>query len=482
VGTLNVALLKWERLALAFLFALAVKSLILFFLVRLGVQPAAGIQLGSSILVLVSALFFFPKLNEKEIMLPDQGTGLIWITWSVVGVLFLFSMVNAWFFPIIESDAIWYHIRGMSFFHEVRFDSEWVVPQLKQYPPFIPLLFTYLIAFDAEFLKIFFPLMYLSLNIIFYSRILSLTENKKMACLFTLVLATTPYFWWHGALPFLDLTTAVFYSTGALYWYSWIQNKVEGATDKSVENSYALISGVLLGLAAWTRIEFLLYDLVPVFLTLYVFSKYPEKNDSLKSLKLFFPGLLLLPSIWFLNLFTFDMILWSQIKMIGGVCAFLWILALSLTLLRWKLSESNIQSAFLLAVTGYILALFLSGAGPVPVWKKLVISFYRTSVVHIFYLFTAFLGIFVFFEKLKDLSEQKKMLGIFLILFLCTHMAIFSYATPKWPTLGAFVYATFIQPGNSVNLSDTRGMMSFYPIFIFFISSLPFVRRGIINE
>ncbi|MBT3923719.1 MAG: hypothetical protein HOF21_14210 [Nitrospina sp.] len=482
VGTLNVIPLKWERLALAFLFALALKSLILFFLVRLGVQPTTDIQLGSSILVLVSALFFFPKSNGKEITLPDQRTGLIWLTWSVVGVLFLFSIVNAWFFPITESDAIWYHIRGMSFFNEVRFDSEWVVPQLKQYPPFIPLLFAYLIAFDAEFLKIFFPLMYLCLNIIFYSRILSLTENKKMSCLFTLVLATTPYFWWHGVLPFLDLTTAVFYSTGALYWYFWIKNKMEGATDKREGSSYALISGVLLGLAAWTRIEFLLYDLVPVFLTLYVFSRYSEKNESLKSLKLFFLGILLLPSIWFLTLLTFDMTLWSQMKMVGGVCVFLWVLALSLTLLRWKLSESNIQLAFILTVAGYILVLFLSGAGPVPVWKKIAISSYRTSVVHIFYLFTAFLGIFVFFEKLKDLSGQKKMLGFFLILFLCTHLAIFSCATPKWPTFGAFVYATFIQPGNSVNLSDTRGMMSFYPIFIFFISSLPFVRRGIINE
>jgi hypothetical protein len=482
VRALTVIPFKWERLALAFLFALAVKSLILFFLVRFGVQPTAGIQLGSSALVLVSALFFSPKPNGKEAIFSDKKTGLTWVTWSVVGVLFVFSIVNAWFFPITEPDAIWYHIRGMSFFHEVRFDSDWVVPQLKQYPPFIPLLFAYLIAFDAGFLKIFFPLMYLCLNIIFYSRVLSLTENKKMACLFTMVLATTPYFWWHGALPFLDLTTAVFYSTGALYWYFWIKNKVEGDTEKSKEDSYAAISGVFLGLAAWTRIEFLLYDLVPVFLTLYVFSRYPEKNENLKSLKLFFSCLLLLPSIWFLTLLTFDMALWSQMKMVGGVCVFLWVLALSLTLAKWKISESNIQRAFILTVAGYILILFLSGVGPVAVWKKIAISFYRTSVVHMFYLFTAFLGIFVFFEKLKSLSEQKKVLGFFLILFLCTHLAIFSYATPKWPTFGEFVYATFIQPGNSVNLSDTRGMMSFYPIFIFFISSLPFVRRGIINE
>lgn len=469
----------WEKLALAFIAALAFKSLVLFSLIRAGIQPTAVIQIGVSVLALMPTLFLSEESKEEKWF--GQETRLIWWTLSVVGVLFVLGMINAWFFPITESDANWYHIRGLSFFHEVRFDSQWVVPQLKQYPPFVPLLFTYLIAFDVEFLKVFFPLLYLCLNIIFYSRLLLLTENKKMSCLFTMVLATTPYFWWHGVLPFLDLTTAVFYSTGALYWYFWVKNKLE--EDKEEEgNSYALISGVLLGLAAWTRIEFLLYDLVPVFLTVYAFSRYPDKSSNLKSLKIFFLSLLLLPSIWFLNLLTFDMILWSQIKMVGVVCLLLWALAIGLTWGEWKIPESIIRLVFILAVSGYFILLLVLGAEPVPVWKKIFISLYRTSTVHIFYLFTALLVVFVFFEKIKDLSEPKRLLGFFLILFLCTHLAIFTYSIPKWSTLGEFVYATFIQPGNSVNLSDTRGMMSVYPIFIFFIASLPFIKRRLVIE
>jgi hypothetical protein len=479
---LGERIFQWERLALAFILSLALKSLILFFLILFGIQPTDIIQTGTSSIVLAMSLMFSAKPDWKGIERSGKGAGLIQITCISVGVLFLLSLVNAWFFPITESDAIWYHIRGMSFFHEIRFDSEWVVPQLKQYPPFIPLLFTYLISFDVGFFKIFFPFLFLCLNIILFFRILLLTESKKMACLFTMVLATTPYFWWHGALPFLDLTTAVFYSTGSLYWYFWIENKMEGSTEKNEEISYATISGILLGLAAWTRIEFLLYNLVPIFLTLYVFSKYPEKNKNLKPFKLFFLCLLFFPSIWFLNLLTFDMNLWRQMKMVGGVCVFLWVLVLGLILGRWKLSVSSVQLAFFLSVVGYILLLFLFAGDTVSVWKKLTISFYRTSTVHIFYLFTAALLIFILFEKLKNLSDQKKVLGFFLILFLCTHWAIFSYATPKWPTIGAFVYATFIEPGNSVNLSDTRGMMSFYPIVIFFISLLPFVKQRLINE
>ena len=183
---------KLEKLALAFLFTLALKSLFLFFLIRLGIKPVVDIQIGTSILVFIFTLFLpaSPAIDE----VPGRERGLIWLTLFGVGTLFILSIVNAWFFPITESDAIWYHIRGMSFFNEVRFDSDWVVPQLKQYPPFIPLLFVYLIAFEVEFLKIIFPLLSLSLNIIFYSRVFSLTKNKKTAYLFTMVLATTPYF------------------------------------------------------------------------------------------------------------------------------------------------------------------------------------------------------------------------------------------------------------------------------------------------
>ena len=95
---------------------------------------------------------------------------------------------------------------------------------------------------------------------------------------------------------------------------------------------------------------------------------------------------------------------------------------------------------------GYFVLLLIVGVGPVPVWKKIIISLYRTSTVHIFYLFTSSLAIFLFFEKLKELSELKKILGCFLILLLFTHLAIFLYANPKCPTLGQFIYATFIQP------------------------------------
>ena len=468
-----------EKLALALIFALVLKSLFLFFLIFSGIRPIAIIQMGMSILALFSTLFLTKNEEDKEEV--AQKTGYAWITFFGVGLLFFLSMVNAWFFPITESDANWYHIRGMSFFHEVRFDSESVVPQLKQYPPFIPLIFTYLIAFNAQYLKVFFPILYLCLNIIFYSRLLLLTKNRKIACLFTLILATTPYLWWQSVLPLLDFTTAVFYSSGSLYWFFWIKNKIEGNRSKQ-DTSYAFIGGMLLGLAAWTRMEFLLYDLVPVFLTVYVFSRYPEEKGNTKTLKLFFISLISLPSIWFLNLLAFDMVLWNQVKMVGGVCLFLWIFAFGWTSGKWEFSESSVRFSIFISIPIYFFLLLILGAEPIPVWKKLIISLYRTSTVHVFYFFTAGLVVFLFFEKIKELPDPIKMLGIFQLLFLFTHLAIFTYAIPKWENLADFVHATFIQPGNSVNLSDTRGMMAIYPVLIIFTGILPFVARRLGNE
>ena len=471
--------LKWEKVFLAFMLVLAFKSLFLFILIRLGIKPVAFIQISLSLVVLILTLYLPNRPSIEKIKCRNKT--LSWFAFSLVAVLFILSMINAWFFPITESDAIWYHIRGMSFYNEVQFDSDLVVSQLQQYPPFIPLLFVYLIAFKVGFLKIFFPLLYLSLNIVFYSRVLYLTENKNVACLFTMILATTPYFWWHGILPFLDLTTAVFYSIGVLYWYFWIQSEMENST-LNHKSSYSLVSGIFLGLAAWTRIEFLLYDLVPIFLTILTFSRHRDKINGLKSLGLFLSAILIFPSIWFLTLLTFEMKILSQIKIVGVTCSFLWILTLGLVWRKWKFSESNVRLIFMVSVLGYFGLLLLAETGAVPIWKQILISLYRTSTIHVFYLFTSFLFIFIFFEKIKILPEIKKILGCFLLLFLFVHLAIFAYANPKWPNIGQFFYATFVQPGNSINLSDTRGIMSFYPVFIFFISSLPFVSERVIND
>ena len=477
VAALKAAFTVAEKLALAFLFALGLKSLILFFLIRVGVRPFASIQIGAVVFVLVLTLLLTRPVTESPPRASSQDAE--WKTVLVcllIGALFLFSLVNAWFFPITESDAAWYQVKGLSFLHEVRFDSEWVVLQLRQYPPFVPLLFSWFIAFGIEPMRMIFPFFYLALNIIFYCRVLEFTGNSKMAAMLTLVLGTTPYIWWHGVLPFLDLCTAVFYSAGALYWFFWMESLgMDG--EKGRCRTLAFLSGLFFGLAAWTRLEFLLYCLIPIVMAFCAESTKDGERDR-KSFLLFFLSLLVFPTSWFLNLASFDFSISGNVKMVGLAGVFAWIIVLAFMIGSWKLQVSTLIKTGLLAGVIYIVFIFMDNSGPVPGWKKLSIAFYRSLTVHGFYLFTAFLAVFVFFSKLKNIPSLNRLFGIFLLFYPLVHFAIFSYSSPKWENFGEYVSATFVHPGNSVNLSDTRGVMSMYPLLLFFIASIPSIRKG----
>ncbi len=477
VAALKAAFTVAEKLALAFLFALGLKSLILFFLIRVGVRPFASIQIGAVVFVLVLTLLLTRPVTESPPRASSQDAE--WKTVLVcllIGALFLFSLVNAWFFPITESDAAWYQVKGLSFLHEVRFDSEWVVPQLRQYPPFVPLLFSWFIAFGIEPMRMIFPFFYLALNIIFYCRVLEFTGNSKMAAMLTLVLGTTPYIWWHGVLPFLDLCTAVFYSAGALYWFFWMESLgMDG--EKGRCRTLAFLSGLFFGLAAWTRLEFLLYCLIPIVMAFCAESTKDGERDR-KSFLLFFLSLLVFPTSWFLNLASFDFSISGNVKMVGLAGVFAWIIVLAFMIGSWKLQVSTLIKTGLLAGAIYIVFIFMDNSGPVPGWKKLSIAFYRSLTVHGFYLFTAFLAVFVFLSKLKNIPSLNRLFGIFLLFYPLVHFAIFSYSSPKWENFGEYVSATFVHPGNSVNLSDTRGVMSMYPLLLFFIASIPSIRKG----
>ena len=477
VAALKAAFTVAEKLALAFLFALGLKSLILFFLIRVGVRPFASIQIGAVVFVLVLTLLLTRPVTESPPRASSQDAE--WKTVLVcllIGALFLFSLVNAWFFPITESDAAWYQVKGLSFLHEVRFDSEWVVLQLRQYPPFVPLLFSWFIAFGIEPMRMIFPFFYLALNIIFYCRVLEFTGNSKMAAMLTLVLGTTPYIWWHGVLPFLDLCAAVFYSAGALYWFFWMESLgMDG--EKGRCRTLAFLSGLFFGLAAWTRLEFLLYCLIPIVMAFCAESTKDGERDR-KSFLLFFLSLLVFPTSWFLNLASFDFSISGNVKMVGLAGVFAWIIVLAFMIGSWKLQVSTLIKTGLLAGAIYIVFIFMDNSGPVPGWKKLSIALYRTIFVHGFYLFTAFLAVFIFLGRLRSIPSLNKLFAMFLVFYPLVHFAIFSYSSPKWENFGEYVSATFVHPGNSVNLSDTRGVMSMYPLLLFFIASIPSIRRG----
>ena len=91
--------------------------------------------------------------------------------------------------------------------------------------------------------------------------------------------------------------------------------------------------------------------------------------------------------------------------MVGLAGVFAWIIVLAFMIGSWKLQVSTLIKTGLLAGAIYIVFIFMDNSGPVPGWKKLSIAFYRSLTVHGFYLFTAFLAVFVFLSKLKNIPR-----------------------------------------------------------------------------
>jgi hypothetical protein len=489
VGRLNVIPAVCERIALGFALALGLKSLVIFLLVVLGMTASIWVQLGVSLGALGVAVVFRcrPSVNVISPACPSEKKPLLFVmTFLILGSLFCFSLAYAFFFPITEADGIWYHVRGMVFLHTAGFDSETVVSQFRQYPPFVALLFAYLMSFGVDPVKIIFPFIYLSLLVIFYCRILAGTKNQQIASWFTLILGTTPYFWWHSFLPFLDLTTGFYFSIGALYWFFLIQNIFIEKTEEGPSSacSWAFLSGTLFGLAAWSRLEFLLYNAIPILILIYfldrnsIFSK-AKKNKILLCLAV---PIMFFSTLWFLTLAGFDTPLERRVFAVGLAGMGMWGIVLANLKWNFHLNNKRLIGMGALAVIGYLAMMLAGGPQSVSLGKALSITLIRSISVHAFYLCTLFLGTFLFFEKLKKLSEPEKLLGWFLLFYPLVHFLIFSYSEPKWNDLSAYIEVLLVHPGHSINLSDTRGMLAFYPILIFFISGLPMVRRSFSHE
>lgn len=490
VDRLDLNLPTSERNALAVFSGLGIKSVFLFIFLIFDLSRFIFFPL---ILTLLLYLLYFawmkvrPLASDESSTVQVDGKELHWypgishehpVFW-VLAVLFILGFANAWFFPITGADGIWHHVKGMVYsFPNVDFESEQIISQFRQYPPLIGLLYGWLISADIEFVAIIFPILYPCLLVVVYYRVLEHVESSTVAGAAALLVGTTPYLWWHSFLPFLDWTAGVFYAVGTLYWFSLV--KAVSAPGKAQSRPLAVLSGLFFGLASWTRPEFVLYSALPMFLLVCVFDQNGkwagERNPVIARFAI---SALILPSLWFAVLLNFDGPLDSTFKQLIMVCAGLW-LGLGLVLsgvVRLTPRVSIGVSIFAVAVG--LVGLFFVVPPDVSLWTALSVRFFRLFAVHIFFAGTVFLAVFLFTERLRQLPLAEKSLGILLLLFLLTQFFIYAYSGLKWPTLSDFVYNTFVHPGNSINLSDTRGTLGIYPAFVFFIFCLPRIRVDI---
>ena len=476
-----------ERNALIVLLGLGIKCFLLFTFITLGLE-----RLIVSPVVFSIVVFFLCFVLMKIRPIGFEGSSFERLSrkgfckssgFWIIFILLSFSLTNVWFFPITGADGVWHHVKGMVYaLPSADFESKQIISQFRQYPPLIGLLYGWLISAGVSRVTVFFPVLYLCLLYIFYYRCYDHVKSSTVAGIATLILGTTPYLWWHSFLPFLDWSAGVFYAVGMLYWFLLIKNILEPTQNISVKQnrSLAVLSGLLFGLASWTRPEFVLYSTVPMFLLIVVFDSQKEFIDERNPVIIRFSiAALILPSLWFAVLLNFNGSLDIIFKQLIMGCAGLWI-GLSLVLFRvvnFTPRTSLVVGVF--AVVICLIGLFVFLPSKFSPWTTLAIRFFRLFVVQIFFAGTVFLLVFLFTEKIRQRPQAEKHLGFFLLLFMLVQFFVYAYSGLKWPTLSLYVENTFIYPGNSVNLSDTRGTLAIYPAFVFFMFCLPGIKKGV---
>ncbi len=487
---LDVSFSRLEKAALVLAFGLGIKSFFLFALIAFGVQPLILYQ---TLLALASLaiLIALKKLNKTPHSLPSENLSLaeaqlppVFVA-ALLVALFLLSFCNAWFFPVTETDGIWYQIRGWNYFYRVDLEALYFH---NEYPPMIPLLFAYLTSIGVERIKIIFPAFYLCLTVIFYCRVLAHTRSAKTASLFTLILATTPYLWWHSVLTFLNLAAGFYFSAGILYWFFLVERIIECKSNESLSpiKSLALLSGGLLGLACWTRFEFLLYGTIPLVLLGQVLNANRALSQKSRNqiLRLFFIPCFTPVAVWFAAVLGFSWISAPHFKGLLAIAVVLWIIFGLYQTGRLNREISGKQCLLLAGVLSALFILLLAFKGPKTLdpLLALLIGGYRTFAFQLFFSFSLGLAALIFLEDISRLSSAKKLLGLCMAGYLAVHFAVYTYTEPKWTEWGPYLDAVFIHPGNSANSSGTREYLALFPAFIFFISTLPVVKKSLSDD
>jgi|GEM_PF-592139 len=488
VSRLRILPFSAERCALAVLIGAGVKSLVIFTFILFKFQPVLALQIPVSIALLTGAFFLFkpgPAVAEANLAPLDQ-VGFSWakiIAPVVLFALFCLSIIMALEAPVTEADGIWYHIKGMAYFHSADLNSQAVTVQMRQYPPFVSLIFCYLISGGIDSVKLLFPVIFSCMLISFYYRAKAYTCNGELASLFTLALGTTPYLWWHSSLPFLDLTVGVYYGMASIYSFFIIDElKGPGKNDRQLGKikSWAILSGAMFGLAGWTRWEYLIYDAAPVALLFYVLNGLTDLPLNKKKVifSSFCLPLLVLPTLWCFIILAIGSPEYSKTLEVMMVCLMLW--AFYAWVIFNKKDGLRITAKDLALAGLYGTLIFMSFAlmrGLDNLFYNGSVALFRLIVGPLFFAFTPVLAILFFFKK-QTLSFEAKFLGGILLGFVVLHLGVFTYADLKWGAWQEYVRATFFNPGSSINLSDVRGMIAFYPAFVFFTAILPGVRQS----
>ncbi|MFQ5482325.1 MAG: hypothetical protein ACE5ER_06160 [Nitrospinaceae bacterium] len=473
-----------EHLALAVLGAMLLKAMEVFLLLGAGagLTPSLQAVLSVGALAAASSLLMATGRTVAYAEPPPfrrASPRFLWQISIAVTILFGLSMTAAMTFPITAPDGIWYQIRAWDMLHGESLEAPHVLASYAQYPPLVPFLLAWLQACGCAAPKVIFPVAYLCLVLVVFGRVRDLSGSEPLAGLCALLLASTPYFWWHSTLGLLNLIGGVFFAVGGLYWYSLVRAMGAGPEPSPPLWTWAVLSGVGFGAAAWTRPEFILYTGVGLVLLMAVRTRWAVPAASAKKVIWgFFLPALGLPTLWNAVLLFGDNPLGREVQGVMLV-TLLWWGSLVLYLRGYfKARPGDLLGLVLAAAAAAVALVFAAPESPLSPFQAMGMGLYRTLAFHVFFFATAGLGVFAVTLRWKHLPFPERALGLFLGLYLGLHAA-FYMVLPQWsPGAVQFFDTPFIYPGDAVNSPDTREYLAWYPLFICWVACLPKVRRA----
>ena len=411
--------------------------------------------------------------------------------------LFIVSLIFSYYYPVMIVDGISYEVTGKLMAVNRAIEPEnYFIP----YPPLIPGAYSFICLFGGSHLKIIFPLFYLSLVLCFYFRLIALGVNKKSSLMFTLVLATTPYIWWHSFLGILNLTAAYYFSIATLFWFSHLSDISESGDEAGINYSHPLLAGVFYSLSIFTRFEMLVYFLIPLIFTAFYSLKYHLPKSLLY---LAFPPLVI-SSLW--SFFSHYTLSSSEDFQSFPIAVIILIVAVVLsyfvvikkgysTLIDFinryerkifqPLKVLGLSFIFLLIMYVFISQNVQDNLGFVSQFLFFVKTLVMRSIIflfgNVFFLSTSVLIVLLPIKKYESFRRENIYLMSFILSFLLINIMMFSwfyfslyprgYSVLNWSyDLVEFFKTFFYHPGKVINSAQIRGLLPIYPVIIFFFA------------
>ena len=243
-------------------------------------------------IILLNAFLFWKK-NRKIYIEPKKAKRYTYwelILLALVSLQTVYNLLRALLKPIESYDSVaiyalkakmLYLDHGISgeFFSNV---AQWFHGAHPDYPLFIPLsetwVYTFLNGFNDIIVKLIFPLFYLSFIFIFYSILNKATKNRKLAIIFTFLLATVKQFSDYSTIGVCDMELGMFFFIAIACFYLWTKDR---------NKSYFLnLSLAATALCVWTKNEGMLLALIAAVIVIAYMILYLKILDNRSKIRL----------------------------------------------------------------------------------------------------------------------------------------------------------------------------------------------------